>query len=234
MHWQAKIFATGVLLLTLISACSSPTTTTPLPGLEKTLAIRTMAALQGVSYFASATPSPTLLPSQPVFLDVPASHDLAQPTLTAVPSLTPILVNSQDVYTSKECRNRAEFLKDITFSDLSEIKPGQKFTKVWQLRNAGNCAWSPDYSLVFTFGDRMDGLSPKPIGVEVAPGETVNISVDLVAPKEPNYYQGNWMLQDNYGTVFSCGSGARDYFWVSVLVGSKSFKNVFGICGGGG
>lgn len=80
----------------------------------------------------------------------------------------------------------------------------------------------------------MQGLSPKPLGVQVAPGEAVIVSLDLVAPKEPNFYQGNWMLQDNYGTTFSCGSGSRDYIWVSVIVGTKKIKDIFGICGGGG
>jgi hypothetical protein len=81
----------------------------------------------------------------------------------------------------------------------------------------------------------MQGISPKPLGAEVKPGDTIDVSIDLVAPKVPDYYQGNWMLQDTEGNTFSCGGGTRDYFWVAIMVGQGGISNIFrGGCGGGG
>jgi hypothetical protein len=233
MNRYAKISITAISALTLLSACLSRPAPTLVPGMEQTLAVRTIVALQGVSYFATSTPSPT--PTTLVFQVEPASIYIPPATFTPVPSLTPFSSNPGLVNDSGPCRNRAEFMSDVTYQDLSQLKPNEKFTKVWQLRNSGECSWTPDYSVVFTYGDRMQGETPKPLGVSVAPGETVNISVDLVAPKESNYYQGNWMLQDNYGSTFSCGGGTRDYFWVAIVVGGKNpGMSIFGNCGGGG
>ena len=234
MRRNTLIYLVTILALILMSACSTPAASTPLPGLEATLAIRTMVAIQGVSYFATATPSPiwdqssTMLPLENTF------SEAVPPSSTPVPSLTPISPNNSSFSNPGECLNRAQFVQDITFADYSTVKPGERFTKVWELRNVGDCTWSADYSLVFKFGDKMEGLSPKPLGVEVAPGETVNVAVDLVAPKDTSMYQGNWSLQDNFGREFSSGSGSRDYFWVSILVGDKKLRISGFSCGGGG
>ena len=52
-----------VLVLSIISACNSAPTTTICPGMEQTLAVRTMVARQGVTFFT--TPTPTLTPIPP-------------------------------------------------------------------------------------------------------------------------------------------------------------------------
>jgi hypothetical protein len=234
MRINKKIAAALFLFPYLLSACATAATSTPLPGLEATLVIRTMAAIQGVSSFAYATPSPVwnpAIPNEPL-ADVLSYN--APANATPVPSLTPISANNSNFSNPGQCLNRAQFVQDITIADYTEVKPGQKFIKTWELRNVGDCTWSPDYSLVFKFGDKMDGLTPKPLGVAVGPGETVNVSVELVAPKDASLYQGNWSLQDNYGREFSCGSGSRDYFWVSIMVGDKKLKVFGGGCGGGG
>ena len=232
MAWQTRFIAILFIGAVLLSACLPKPDETPVPGLEQTLAVRTLAAQNGLNYFATSTPLP--IPTLPVFQQAPASVDSAPTQVAPVPSLTPISRNPGLVNDSNICQNKAEFVADVTFEDLSELKPGEEFTKIWKLRNVGDCTWSPDYSVVFASGDRMDAISPQPLGAAVPPGDSINVAVNLVAPKEPNFYQANFLLQDNQGYTFSCGSGSRDYFWVSVLVGQKEFKNLFGLCGGGG
>jgi hypothetical protein len=148
--------------------------------------------------------------------------------------LTPILSGSGLQTGETGCTNKAEFVKDVTIDDSSNIKPGQYFTKIWRLRNVGTCVWSPKYALVFVDGDQMNGLSPKLIGEEVQPGETIDLSIDLIAPQETAPCQGNWMLQDEEGNVFGTGFYAQDYFWVSISVGRPNIGRIFGGCGGGG
>jgi len=125
----------------------------------------------------------------------------------------------------------AEFVKDVTIEDYSQVKPNEVFTKIWEVKNTGTCTWTTTYALVFTLGDRMSGISPKMLNQAVKPGETVDLSIDLVAPKQSNMYQGNWMLQDENGNQFGTGYAAKDFFWVSITVGPSGFGNIFSIGG---
>lgn len=241
MMSKLRFLATVMILSVLLSACYNVPQTPETPGLVNTLAVRTLVAQQGVSYFATSTPSP-----EP---DLVAAYDEAElsnyyaelasnPTPTPVPSLTPFAQNLGSGQYAEMCKNKAQFVRDVTFSDLSEVNPGQRFTKVWQMLNSGTCIWNPKYAIVFTYGDRMGGLTPKPIGVKVLPGEMVEIAIDLVAPTNTGVYQGNWMFQDEAGDQFGTSSGQNNFFWVSIAVGRVKgiggLGPIFGNCGGGG
>lgn len=238
---RKTILTVLLLLLVFLSACTNSPTPANIPGLAQTLAVRTMVAERGIEYFATCTPSPvpTSIPVLFDEVDYNTSNILNSeiPTPSPIPSLTPIGANPNGI-SVEGCRNKAEFVQDITYLDLTSVKAGERFTKVWRIRNSGTCTWTPKYSIVFTYGDRMNGISPKPLGATVLPGETIDISVDLIAPKNPDIYQGNWMLQDETGDLFGTGSGPNNYFWVAIVVGGKGgfggFSPIFGGCGGGG
>jgi hypothetical protein len=132
------------------------------------------------------------------------------------------------------CTNVAEFVRDISVPDGSKMKSGQRFVKTWQFRNSGTCTWSKDYALTFVWGDRMGGEDPMPIGVEVPPEQMVNISLELVAPKEASFYQGNWMFLTPNGDRFGTGYQGRQFFWVSIVVGGGGLGAFQGGCIGGG
>ena len=229
-----------VLITSMLAACTAAPTTTLIPGMEQTLAVRTMVALQGVTFFTTPTPSPTPMPAiiiNPINNTSdsrPAAFTLA-PTSSPIPSLTPIKVISSMLKNEDGCANIAEFIKDVTIEDFSPFKPNQLFTKIWEVKNIGTCIWTPNYALVFTFGDRMSGITPKFLNQTVKPGETINLSIDLAAPRDPAIYQGNWMLQDEHENQFGTGAAAKDFFWVSIMVGSSGFRKYFRRgCGGGG
>lgn len=81
------------------------------------------------------------------------------------------------------------------------FSPNQPFRKTWRVRNTGSRLWGPDHKLVFTSGRQMGG--PKEISLPViAPGEEVDIGVDLIAPSEPGAHQGYWRLRNPQGTFF--------------------------------
>ncbi len=235
---RTEFILSFALVMVLISGCFTAPPIAQVPGLEQTLAVRTMVAKKGVSYFATLTPTPTLTPL-PIFNNLTSNYyptDTSTPVLaTPIPSLTPYNIALDVSAENTECLNNAEFVQDVTYDNSAKLKPGERFTKVWRLRNSGTCVWTPDYSVVFTFGDKLGGESPQPIGIEVKPGETVDIALDMVAPKNPDIYSGNWMLQDNQGTIFGCGDSKRNFFWVSIVVGGGGMRKIFGgICGGGG
>jgi hypothetical protein len=54
---------------------------------------------------------------------------------------------------------------------------------------------------------------------DVAPNQTVDISIDLVAPIAPSIYKGVWMFEDNTtGRRFGLGRSSTGQIWVQVKV----------------
>ena len=56
----------------------------------------------------------------------------------------------------------------------------------------------------------------------VAPGATVDISVNLTAPSSNGHYRGNWKLRNASGILFGVGASANAIFWVDIFVNSSS------------
>jgi hypothetical protein len=217
--------------LLLLSACSSYTASEgpSIPGLAQTLAAQTLTAQQGGRLSAGKPVSPK---SAAVNLSPPVFQPTGTPapSSTPIPSLTP-LANSlragTSLNTSENCVNAAEFIKDISIPDNTLMKCGARFIKTWQFKNIGTCTWTPDYALVFVWGNQMGGETPKPIGQAIAPGQFVEISTELQAPKQPGSYQGSWIFQDAEGVQFGTGPEAKQVFWVSIAAMSK-LGQIFG------
>jgi hypothetical protein len=64
----------------------------------------------------------------------------------------------------------------------------------------------------------MSGPSSAPFPTSVAPGQTVELTVNLTAPNAGNTYRGNWMLKNSTGGIFGIGTGAINPFWVEIKV----------------
>ena len=99
---------------------------------------------------------------------------------------------------------------------------GQPFVKTWRLINHGDCPWTKGYALVYVSmpdsrpDDRMGGVSV-PIQSVVQPGQTLDLSANLVAPLTPGSYKGVWQMVNSQGQSF----GQR--VWVRIQVpGGKS------------
>jgi len=112
----------------------------------------------------------------------------------------------------------ATFVADLTILDGSPFSPGQTFSKGWRLRNSGTTTWSTDYHLVFISGSQMNGPSEQALPIQVPPGDSVDIYVNLTAPDEPGEHTGHWMLKNVVGDSFGIGVGAGQSFYVNILV----------------
>ncbi len=55
----------------------------------------------------------------------------------------------------------------------------------------------------------------------VPPGQSTDISVDLVAPATPGEYGGFWQLRTPGGTTFGLGPGGSGYLWVQIRVAGE-------------
>ncbi|MCJ7714934.1 MAG: NBR1-Ig-like domain-containing protein [Anaerolineales bacterium] len=131
-----------------------------------------------------------------------------------IPSLTP---QGEDNGTPVPC-DQVRFIKDVTIPDDMDLKPGEIFTKTWRLQNAGSCPWTIGYLLYFESGDALGGPASQELTSKtIQPGDTVDVSVDLVAPGETGTYQGFWKIRNVKGEGFGVGAFSKA-FWVQINV----------------
>jgi hypothetical protein len=111
-----------------------------------------------------------------------------------------------------------EFVADVTVPDGTDFEPGETFVKTWQVRNAGTATWTTEYALIYVSGEQMGGPASVPMPSVVAPGQTVELSVDLTAPQSVGTYTGFWMLRNAAGTAFGLTADANQPVYVQIDV----------------
>lgn len=126
----------------------------------------------------------TPLPTSPMVYPVAPT---AAPVATSVPVSAPAT-----------CNYTMGYVADVTVPDGQPFSAGTPFTKTWRLRNTGNCAWTTAFMFTFVSGSQMGGLN-RYLPYTVNPGDTVDISVDLIAPSSPGTYQGYWQIKTPQG-----------------------------------
>lgn len=106
-------------------------------------------------------------------------------------------------------------LDDADMTAPPPISPGAAFQKSWRVQNIGTCTWDSSYQLTPVGGNtpaaRMGGRAVA-LPSAVAPGQTIDLTVDLVAPLAPGVYQGFWSMRAPTGLLF----GER--IWVGIDV----------------
>ena len=199
-----KIQSALLVLMLAAVACGLPSTTpTESPDAIFTAAAETVAARLTQAALQSPVPQNTPLP--PTFTPIPPTNTLPPAAATNTP---------------QPC-NVATFVADVTIPDGSLFAPGQTFTKTWKLRNVGTCTWTSGYQLVFDRGDQMGGpVSQQLTTGSVAPGQDINISVNLTAPATLGAYRGYWRLKDPAGVLFALTSG--NSFYVDIKVAAAT------------
>ncbi len=103
--------------------------------------------------------------------------------------------------TPNPCVVGARFLGDVNYPDGSQIQPGTAFQKTWQMQNTGSCIWISTYGIFNVGGGSFGASSPSSIPY-TQPGQTVNISVNMVAPQQPGTYRSVWQLRASNGALF--------------------------------
>lgn len=143
------------------------------------------------------------------------------PTVTGTPpTSTPTLPVPATVPPSY-C-DRVQFISDVTVPDGTTFGPGVAFTKTWRLKNVGSCTWTSAYQLVFYSGEKMSGPDSLAFPQSVFPGQTVDITVNLVSPNTAGTYRGYWMFRNANGALFGIGSQANKPWWVEIKVSGSS------------
>jgi hypothetical protein len=211
--------------LLLISACGTiiPDTGTNSDNAAATQQAEILAAVKATATTGAMQTQiaqlQTQVASQPTAGPTPAA---TQPAATALPptaTVNPTATNIPATPTPSVPCNEAGFVGDVSIPDGSILSPGMYFSKTWRLRNTGSCTWDSDYSLVFINGDRMGGPREQELPGNVAPGQVIDVTVNLTAPARDGFFRGFWRLRDSSGTLFGLGRTSGS-FYVDIQVQS--------------
>jgi hypothetical protein len=116
----------------------------------------------------------------------------------------------------------AEFVADVNVPPGTLMTPGAQFTKTWRLKNIGSCTWTTSYQMVFFSGEQMNAPASIPFSGNVAPGQTVDLSLNLTAPSAAGSYRGGWMFKNASGTLFGTGPQANEPWFVDIAVSNTT------------
>jgi murein DD-endopeptidase MepM/ murein hydrolase activator NlpD len=138
-------------------------------------------------------------------------------TPTAPSSPTPYLTPPTPTVLPSTC-DRAEFIAHVTVPPGTVMLPAAAFTKTWRLKNLGPCVWTTSYRLVYFAGEQMGAPSASFLPQSVAVGETIDISLNMIAPNVAGSHQGYWMFMNASGQNFGTGPEANQPWLVDITV----------------
>ena len=203
---RKKIIVFGGIFLLLFTACSLVREENT--SLDEINALNTQAA-ETLEYMLTQSADFTPVPTQ--------TPELSLPTITPSPTASPTQASS-----SQSICDWVAFVKDASIPDGTVLSPGSSFVKTWRLKNKGTCSWTSAYSLIFASGHQMSGPISVSLPGNVNPGETIDISVTLIAPATEGQYVGYWMLQNASGVNFGYGDQASKAFFVGIVSSSQT------------
>jgi len=147
-----------------------------------------------------------------------ATSDTEVTEATATPSPTPTEFVPEN---AADCVNQASFVSDVSIPDNSNITAGATFTKTWRIQNTGTCIWWAGYTLTHYSESAMSAPASVPLPV-TNPGETADISVDLVAPSVVGTYRGNFVIENPEGLIMQVDNDSRLWLIINVTAAATS------------
>jgi predicted small lipoprotein YifL len=205
---------TAVILLTLaamlLAACGQATPTQD-PNAQITVIAQTVQSqltrIALLTPSATATLEPSATPTP-----IPATDTPSGPTLTSTNTPYPTLP------AGVKGNDNSKFAGDVTVPDGTAFTAGTVFTKTWKFTNIGNTTWTTDYKLVYIDGNitgQNNALSVNLPG-NINPGDTLQISVNFVAPEANGSYTSRWKLFSASGAFFG------EYCSINFIVGTAT------------
>ena len=213
-HLRLKPWFLMALLLVGLSACGGGST--PVSPTENSVPIftqiaSTALALQTQTALAmpTATSTPLVSPSpKPTNTPLITATSLAGTASAPAPgSATPLSVKTPLATAQAACDNMA-YVADVTIPDGSVVAAGDTMKKTWTVKNTGPCSWNQDYKLIFGWGGQgtdWNTLQAVALSKDVAPGDTISITVELSAPSASGEYVAAFKLQNDKGINFPPG-----------------------------
>lgn len=197
--------------------------------IKKLFVVPLLITLIVSSCTAQATSEPTIAPStetqaptstQPPVADTPVIPTETQAQATAATEVTVTVTPAATrPPNDPNCTNSAAFVADITIPDNSDVPAGTTFTKTWRVSNTGTCIWASDYTLSHYSDEAMN--APASVALPLTyPGQTADLSVNLVAPNSLGKHQGNFVIKNPTGLIMKVNEDSR--LWVIINATSNA------------
>lgn len=207
------------VLTALLSSCKLPAPSSASPTSLPPEAIFTAAAQTAEAGLRQRQMQTATLPPEAILASAVPPTETPPPGPTQPPAAaTPATLTAAAPPPAAE--DKAEFVADVTIPDGTAFAPGASFTKTWRIKNAGQNTWTVAYSLVYIDGTLMSAETSVPLPQEVAPGASVDVSVEMTAPSNPGDYKSYWKLKTPTGALVGMqpDNGA---LWVAISVQSS-------------
>ena len=189
-----------VTALALIMACApslaTPSIPTMDPGAVNTFIAQTVnaASTQTAVSMPTFTPSPTITPTVVTETPLPTATAtfifiLSSPTSRVVPTFT-----SSGGDTSTE--NYSCKITRVVPPNGSSFNPRDDFDAIWTVTNNGQKNWdrnSIDY--VYSSGAKLHKVSGYDLATNVKVGNSIDLGVDMRAPKDSGTYTTTWIMR---------------------------------------
>jgi hypothetical protein len=219
MKKYSLLVSAVILISILLSSCglfvsAEAPSPTPSTDMISTAIVQTLAAQS--TQIALTQPTGTQIPT-----DTTSPIDTETPVFTDTPANTPVplLTSAPNIPQSSAC-DAGSFVADVTIPDGTVLPANSSFIKTWRILNSGTCTWTTDYQLIFASGSLLTAPSAVNLPAAVTPGQTVDISVNMVAPSTTGTFEGFWLLQNDSGRTFGVGSKGTAPVSVLITVGS--------------
>jgi hypothetical protein len=184
------------IALITIMACVPSLAAPVVPTLDPNAIVTYIAETAHAASTETVRALPTLTPTI-TFTPTPRFTNTPEPTATSTiifilaspTSLAPPTVASSD-------KNYACQVISVTPANGTTFASRTDFDAKWKVRNIGKRNWdkgSVDYA--YLSGDKFHKVSAYDLPQTIKVGETTDLIVDMLAPKDPGTYVTNWTLQ---------------------------------------
>ena len=213
MHKKlTSILVILIIFILLLTACGGGNEAAePDANTIITQAVETaMAALTQTAMFE---PSPTFTVASTLEPSPTFTNTVVVPT--SAPAATQAVPQSGAGLSSCDL---AAFVEDVTIPDGTELLPGQNFTKIWRISNEGSCTWTSEYQILYFGGEILSAETAYQLtSTDVAPGDTLDISIEMTAPSATGSYTMWWIMRNADGQNFGVdASGGAIYVQIAV------------------
>ncbi len=183
----------AILIISILAGCGKNTPTVE-PSVRITEIASTVQA--ELTSIALLTPSATAtLPPTATSTQAPATSTMAVTPTAVTPTLR--------YFATGVAGDNAKWLADVTIPDYALVIPSSNFTKTWSIQNTGTTTWTNDYKLIYLEGIQgSNNTVSVNLTKSVAPGETVEVSVNFTAPAANGVYSSFWKMYTATGYIF--------------------------------
>jgi hypothetical protein len=202
-----------VTALVLIMACvptfATPSVPTVNPGAVSTFIAQTVivAGTRTAAAMPSLTPSPSITPTRNTETPIPTATNtvifiLSSPTSNVVPTFTAL--SSSGGGSGSSSANYACQVTKVSPANGSSFNPRDDFDAVWTVKNIGQKKWDRtgvDY--IYSSGDKFHKISGYDLSSNVNVGESIDLGVDMQAPKNSGTYTTTWTMRAGSKTFCS-------------------------------